>query len=235
MPYAGPGVRYRTSRYGRYNQRHRTQRTPPLDMVDSLTAASHRVIRYAVTLLEELQDGETRDLDAEQATLTNLLRDVSGPEESGPELGARYALVSWLDELFTVRSPWSADWNEQKLESTIYGSNDRAREFWRQAKLAEAKPNEATLSVYFLCVALGFRGELRADRAGLDAWVQRVRARVTHVAPRNQVPRAALSRRTPVRQLHGCARTRRFAAVASVTTLCAIPLATYALVQRMLG
>src|SRR5947209_13972033 len=77
-----------------------------------------------------------------------------------PFLGVRYALACWLDELLILNSPWSAAWNERKLEAALYGTNDRAWKFWEQAELAAARPTTDALEGFFLCVVLGFRGEL---------------------------------------------------------------------------
>ena len=39
---------------------------------------------------------------------------------------SRYLLACWLDELFVVDTALSRQWNENKLEMLMFGTNDRA-------------------------------------------------------------------------------------------------------------
>ncbi|TWT97780.1 hypothetical protein Pla108_19320 [Botrimarina colliarenosi] len=203
----------------------------PISNTDPL----YRGIDYALRLREAIERGETRDLQREQAALTNFALGVPAGDAAGPCRGARYAFVCWVDELFTCQSRWSDAWNRQKLESNLYGANDRASEFWRQAKLADALPTDETLAAYFLCVALGFRGELRHEPQALLAWVEKTRSRVA----RGEAAPGASSRSTRrpqrARRLPGSVRAQRFVTVATVATTCLLPLAAFAVVRRFLG
>ena len=82
----------------------------------------------------------------------------------------RYALACWLDEVFVLDPVWGSRWNEHKLEVSIFGTNDRAWMFWEKARLASGRTETDILEVYYLCVMLGFRGELREDPEKLQAW-----------------------------------------------------------------
>src|SRR5205807_5159764 len=93
-------------------------------------------------------------------------RDQGGLADEATEagdrfLGVRYALACWLDEFFILNTPWEKKWNERKLEVELYGTNDRAWKFWRQAELALALPQDDAVEAFFLCVMLGFRGQYR--------------------------------------------------------------------------
>src|SRR5262249_59968370 len=102
--------------------------------------------------------------------------------------------------------PWSTEWNERKLETSLYGTNDRAYAFWEQAKRAEARPGSDSLEVMFLCVMLGFRGDRREEPDKLQAWVNATQARIARSqgkqfelppespAPTNVPPRRGLER-----------------------------------------
>src|SRR5258708_12526978 len=70
--------------------------------------------------------------------------------------GIRYALVCWLDQIFTLDPQWAAKWQEEALEPEMYRSRLRAEQFWEQAKRAEARPSTDALEAYFLCPMLGF-------------------------------------------------------------------------------
>src|SRR5262245_39936112 len=156
------------------------------------------VINYALQLKRRVDRGEELSLSNEQAQLKGLLKSESAarrwPEYAGDApaggfddsgrgssehfLGIRYALACWLDEIFILDSPWKAEWNERKLEAALYGSNDRAYKFWDQARKAEARPEKDALEVFFLCVMLGFRGDLRDDPDGLRAWREAAEAQL---------------------------------------------------------
>jgi type VI secretion system protein ImpK len=135
-------------------------------MQEEIANLVHPVLACGLRLKERLQQGDKPLLDVEQATLKGLLLSeaearrwtsfggeagAGGPGElaapgagrRGGEqqfLGIRYALVCWLDELFTLDSPLAGAWNERKLEVALYGTNDRAWKFWDQARRAETLP-----------------------------------------------------------------------------------------------
>ena len=150
----------------------------------------HPILAAGLRLQQRLARGESPSFEAEQATLVGLLTgagrrpadfegDLHG-ERSGVErepdgqkdafLGARYALICWLDEMFVLDSPWSERWNEHKLEIRLCATNDRAWRFWDQARLASGRPGVDALEVFFLCVMLGFSGELGEDPQRLAEW-----------------------------------------------------------------
>jgi|SRR5581483_845513 type VI secretion system protein ImpK len=141
------------------------------------------VLRYGLQLWQRLELGDPFDLTTEQAALKNLLRSPhdtpSAPMPHGDGdrfLGSRYALVCWLDELFISFSPWSSKWRERKLEEALFGTNDRAWKFWAQSRLAQARADDNTLETFYLCVKLGFRGELREQPDKLAEWCEATEA-----------------------------------------------------------
>jgi type VI secretion system protein ImpK len=140
-----------------------------------------------------------------------------------PFLGVRYALVAWLDELFVLYSPWSNRWNEHKLEVALYASNDRAWRFWEQAKLAATRPSTDALEVFYLCVALGFRGNLSEEPERLREWQAGAQAQLTRGLSREWTGPPELRPTTNVPPRHGRERLRRLVLAASATLLLAVP------------
>jgi type VI secretion system protein ImpK len=217
----------------------------------------HSVLSYGVELKARLDRGEQPDLDAEQAELKDkLLSDYEArrwPEfggeplrergtlasssndaspDSGQFLGVRYALACWLDELFTCYSPWASAWNEHKLEVELYGSNDRAWRFWEQARLAQSRPGGEALEAFFLCVALGFRGELRDQPDKLQTWTNHAKARLGKVQE-PVFPLASVGEPpTRVPPLRGREQLRRMVLCGWLLLLATIPVAAYCLVGR---
>ena len=228
-------------------------------MKEEIANIVYTVINYGLRLKERLERNEAPDLDAEQAQLKGLLltelearrwadfggegmdnRSMVGMTRAdigrrGPDafLGIRYALVSWLDEMFILNSPWARQWNEQKLETTLYGTNIRAEMFWDQARRAEARSGSDALEVYFLCVMLGFRGELREDPDKLQAWVTNTQARITRSQaqelpmPPEQDPPINVAPR------HGRERLQRMVLIGAVFVLILIPILSGLLVSKI--
>ena len=191
-------------------------------MREDLANLVHPILAYALAVKERLDRGEAVALDVEQAALKSLLLTeleskrwleyggevrlpTTAPEKAEsdatprpePFLGGRYALVCWLDELFILYSPWSALWNERKLEVALYGSNERAWKFWQQAQLAEVRSTADALEVFFLAVMLGFRGELGDALEQLRAWVGANQARLTRAARRSMAAAAGTGSEYP--------------------------------------
>ncbi len=75
---------------------------------------------------------------------------------------AGQALIYWIDEML-IMTDWEGQdwWNNNKLETEILNTNDRYRFFYRDAKEAAGLADKSALEVYYLCVALGFRGLYR--------------------------------------------------------------------------
>jgi type VI secretion system protein ImpK len=220
----------------------------------------HPVILCGLRLKERLERGETPDLDAEQATLKDLLLteyearrwiDYGGnaPSRAGEPsptpaadarqsfadsfLGIRYALVCWLDELFTCDPNWGPRWNERKLEVELYGTNDRAWKFWEQERLAQARTGNDAFEVFFLCVMLGFRGEMRDKPEKLQAWAANSRHRLGKVQEQDWPFSTELEPPTHVPPLRGRDRLRRMIAVGWITLLLMIPVMSFLIVHRM--
>jgi type VI secretion system protein ImpK len=222
-------------------------------MRDEIANLVYPVLDYGMGLKDRLERGLAPDLELEQMELKRLLgsegdaRRLSdyggdsmvahsvgvprgGVRGGDAFLGIRYALVCWLDELFILDSAWSTEWNERKLEVALYGTNDRAWKFWEQARRAETQPGGDALEVFFLCVMLGFRGDLREDTTKLQAWVAGTQIRVAKSQAQEwQVP-PELQPPTNVPPLRGRDRLQRMVLIVGLVLLIVIPLTTGLLV-----
>jgi type VI secretion system protein ImpK len=174
-------------------------------MREEVSNLVHQIIGAGLDLKERLARGESPDFEKEQAILKGMLGDadarrysefagetvpdrtlLGGRSSIGPTgrpasdyfLGIRYALVCWLDEIFILDSPWSDRWAEQLLEVSLYGMREGAENFWSQARRAESRPGDA-LEAFYLCVMLGFRGDLRNQPERLRNWAASAHALVS--------------------------------------------------------
>jgi type VI secretion system protein ImpK len=150
-------------------------------MQDETAAMVHAVIGRGLELKRRLERGDSPELATEQAALEQGLSgesEASRFTDMATRMEVRYALVCWLDEVFVLDPVWGGQWNEHKLEVSIFGTNDRAWMFWEKARRASNRTDTDVLEVYYLCVLLGFRGELRDDPAKLQAWTTVARGQI---------------------------------------------------------
>lgn len=211
------------------------------------------IFDYGLKLREKLVHGQHPDFEQEQANLKTLLLteiearrliDYGGESESSNDderspgeqfLGVRYALVCWLDEFFILSSPWETKWNERKLEVELYGTNDRAWKFWQQAELCLTRPSTDALEVFFLCVALGFRGERRDDLESLHDWMSSTKSRIAKIAGENWEHPLEYEPPTHVPPQYGREPLQTMVFTGGFILLGLIPFLVFLLVKRMGG
>jgi type VI secretion system protein ImpK len=217
------------------------------------------VLLRALELKERLEAGEELNFDLEHAALQGMLladvearrfgdgeaeptrpaagweRAVDAPGTTGAKLalGVRYALACWLDEFFINFSPWAHLWNERKLETALYASNDRAWKFWEQSRQAERRADMDQLELYFLCAMLGFRGDRHDDPAALLAWAEAARSQHGRRPGRVWPPPPEQEPPTSVPPLRARQRLRRALIVTGAVVLLLAPLATFFVVQQL--
>jgi type VI secretion system protein ImpK len=222
------------------------------------------VIDYGLHLKEEVEKGNNQlDLENEQAALMGLLgneasarrladfggdgssleasltgstlRGVSDPGRRGDGfLGIRYILACWLDEIMTD-SPWGGDWREKTLEQALYKTRERAWKFWEQSRKAEARPGSDALEVIFLCVMLGFRGDLIDDPDRLRSWVTNVQTRIAQSQGREWAAPDGHEPVTNVPPLRGRERLHKMIVAWACAVLVAILFAAFVTVIQLRG
>jgi len=148
-------------------------------------------------------------------------------------LGIRYALACWVDEIFIGDSAWKEPWNASKLETNLFGINDRGSEFWKQAQRAQSRPTRDALEVFYLCVMLGFRGELIDNPNEIISWRESVEPQITQGEDREYAPPPGLAITPNVRSLKGAAEMQRWIMIATIIGLLFIPLVIW-IIKKML-
>jgi type VI secretion system protein ImpK len=199
-------------------------------MRDETAGLVHGVVRYGLDLKDRLARGELPALATEQAMLLRLLEgspEAKGPADPAAAAEVRYALVCWLDELFVDETDWGARWNEQKLEVTIFGTNDRAWRFWEQARQSATRNDPDSLEVFYLCVHLGFRGELRGEADRLAAWAAVARGQMEQSTGKAWAPPPELDPPTRVAPLRGRNLFQKMAVRAAIVLLLVIPVSAF--------
>lgn len=168
-------------------------------MRPDLAQQTFQVLLHGLDLRERVRNGQRPALGPEQAKCKSLLGPSNAPapwgtaahdptnslapdrDRGGPGsefLGIRYALTCWLDEVL-IDAGWR-EWDEHKLELSLYRTNVRYHNFWQQDRHAEATAEAADAKeAFLLCVLLGFRGEMADTPDALKEWVSAAKGRVT--------------------------------------------------------
>jgi type VI secretion system protein ImpK len=148
-------------------------------MRDDIAEVVFKVVQKGIDLKQRRERDEQIDCEATQAALLARLNDALLGESSQENLGARFALACWLDEILIDESSWGQTWSrDYSLEFILYGTKRRANRFWEGQRQAEARQGNDALEVYFLCFMLGFRGDFMNDAAELQSRADRMRPQV---------------------------------------------------------
>jgi type VI secretion system protein ImpK len=119
---------------------------------------------------------------------------------------AKRALVYWIDEIL-ITSTWihAHEWANHILEFSLYKESAAAVRFYEKAVEAEKRDSTDPLETFFLCVALGFRGELRANDDEIRRWASRAHERISEGTKHAEqyIPEPAAQRERGLRPLHG--------------------------------
>lgn len=85
---------------------------------------------------------------------------------------ARFALVVWADEML-LKAAWPGRdaWSHDLLQMQLYRTNRGGDEFYERLARLRPDQSEARL-VFFVCLVLGFEGQLVGDDAARRALVQ---------------------------------------------------------------
>jgi type VI secretion system protein ImpK len=166
-------------------------------MRDDIADLVHAIFRTGMDYKERLAGGERLEVEEVQSELLTLLSDARLRSRGRDDLGARFALVCWLDEIFIDDTPWGQQWSQRSLEYDQYGTRDRAHLFWHPG--ADSATDADTVEVYYLCIMLGFRGDFANQPEALRRRVDEMQRRVIRgyseeppklddSAPENYVP-----------------------------------------------
>ena len=211
-------------------------------MRDDLARNVFAVLLHGLKLKDRLTRGERPNFALEQSTLKGMLGSSHQPAPWGAGvdpnvstaghhfLGVRYALTCWLDEIF-IDSPWRREWDENKLEQTLFQTNIRYSNFWAQARVAESMPGGSEAQEAFLfCVLLGFRGELGERANELREWVTAARARASKGMGRELPPLPEKTPESNVPMLTGIEGYGRMVKTVSIGLLACVPIITFMLI-----
>jgi type VI secretion system protein ImpK len=128
----------------------------------------------AITLAAKL--GDAQELPPPEALRQRINALFSGMAQKGKQVGisdvdlrdATYAIAAFMDEQI-MRSSWSGKtaWMAQPLQLTYFNENTAGEGFFNRLHALAATPGkEHLVEIYYLCLALGFRGRYSIPGTG---------------------------------------------------------------------
>jgi type VI secretion system protein ImpK len=132
-------------------------------MKPEFSKAVDPVFSHVLGLLEQIERGESLTVNDERVRICSRLEKAESLLGQGQDWQlAKYALVSWIDDLL-IDAEWEGRdwWRENALEIAIFNTRLRHEQFYMRAQEAASLPKKDALEVFYLCVVLGFRGLYR--------------------------------------------------------------------------
>jgi type VI secretion system protein ImpK len=121
------------------------------------------IFLYTLELLERIARRDPVSPQEEQVRLRALIDQGDALFGAEPEWdAAKYALVSWIDEVL-VDTPWDGQdwWSNNVLEVALFNSRLCNEKFYLRAAESSSLSRRDALEVYYVCAVLGFRGLYR--------------------------------------------------------------------------
>jgi type VI secretion system protein ImpK len=132
-------------------------------MTPKFAQAVDPIFLHILNLVERIGRDERPAPQDERLRIVALVDQAEAILGGGEEWDlAKYALVSWTDELL-LESPWEGRdwWTNNLLEVELFNSRLCNELFYERAREAAALARRDALEVYYVCVVLGFRGLYR--------------------------------------------------------------------------
>jgi type VI secretion system protein ImpK len=132
-------------------------------MTPKFSQAVDPILLDVLDLLEAINRDERPSPQEERLRVLALVDQAEAIVGAGQEWElAKYALVSWIDEVL-LETPWDGRdwWNNNVLEVELFNTRLCNEQFYVRAQEASSLPRRDALEVYYVCVVLGFRGLYR--------------------------------------------------------------------------
>ncbi|MGI9459074.1 MAG: DotU family type IV/VI secretion system protein [Pirellulales bacterium] len=123
------------------------------------------ILLHVFSLLERIDEGVAIRPAEEKRTLETMIREADSHAAAFSDHWeiAKYALVSWIDEMLVDAHIWSGQdwWRENVLEWSVFNSRRCNDLYYVKAKETLSGTADDSLQMTYVCVLLGFRGLYR--------------------------------------------------------------------------
>lgn len=137
-------------------------------MTPNFAQAVDPVFLYVLALLDRISRDAKPTPQEERARIRALIDEAEARLGTSVEWElAKYALVSWIDEML-VDAYWEGRewWSNNVLEIELFNSRECNEKFFIKAQQASTVSGRDALEVFYVCVILGFRGLYHNMEAG---------------------------------------------------------------------
>jgi len=142
-------------------------------MTPRFAQAVDPIFLQVLGLLDRIARGERPAPRDERLRIRAMIDQAAATLGAEPEWElAKYALVSWIDEVL-VDADWEGRdwWSNNVLEMEYFKTRLCFEQFYRRAQEATTLARRDALEVFYVCVVLGFRGMYR-DPAMAEHFIQ---------------------------------------------------------------
>jgi len=129
-------------------------------MTPNFAQAVDPIFLYVLALLDRISRDVKPKPQEERARIRALIDEAEARLGASVEWElAKYALVSWIDEML-VDAYWDGRewWSNNVLEIELFNSRECNEKFYVKAQQASTVSGRDALEVFYVCVILGFRG-----------------------------------------------------------------------------
>ena len=129
-------------------------------MTPKFAQAVDPIFLYVLALLDRIAREEKLTPSEERLRIRTLIDQAEAVLGTAGEWElAKYALVSWIDEML-VDALWDGRdwWSNNVLEIELFNTRQCHEQFFLKAQDATSMSGRDALEVYYVCVILGFRG-----------------------------------------------------------------------------
>ena len=143
---------------------------PETSLAPSLPDLCGELLAFAMQLRRSSDPGDAEALrqriDEQFRGLESKARQADVPQEDVQQ--AKYAVAAFIDEMI-LTSQWSLkdSWADKPLQLAYFNDFAAGEEFYNRIDALRAAKKNSVIEVYYLCLALGFRGKY-VDLQGME-------------------------------------------------------------------
>jgi type VI secretion system protein ImpK len=144
--------------------------TPSAAVTPSLADLCGDLLAFALQLKRSSDPGDAdamrQKVDEQFRTLELKARQADVPAEDVTQ--AKYAIAAFIDEMI-LTSSWGLkdSWADKPLQLAYFNEFSAGEEFYNKVDTLRGAKKMSVLEVYYLCLALGFRGKY-VDLQGME-------------------------------------------------------------------
>ncbi len=177
----------------------------------SLADLSSDLLAFALQLRKSADPGDAEALrqriDEQFRALEVRARQSDVPQEDVQQ--AKYAVVAFVDEIaLTSQWPLKEAWADKPLQLMYFNEFSAGEEFYNRIDALRGAKKNSVLEVFYLCLALGFRGKyvdlqgMEKKKVLMDTLLREIRG----AAPAGEAPAGLSPRWQPPDTMAGAVR-----------------------------